>query len=62
MPAGPINTVADAFADPQTIARAMQQVFTLPGGQEIAGVRSPMKFGRMTLKLGSASPQLGADD
>ena len=62
VPAGPINSVADAFADPQTIARAMQQVFTLPGGQEIAGVRSPMKFGRMTLKLGSASPQLGADD
>ena len=62
VPAGPINTVADAFADPQTIARAMQQVFTLPGGQEIAGVRSPIKFGRMTLNLGSASPQLGADD
>ena len=62
VPAGPINTVADAFADPQTIARAMQQLFTLPGGQKIAGVRTPITFGRMSLNLGNAAPQLGADD
>ena len=62
VPAGPINTVADAFADPQTIARAMQQVFTLPGGQKVAGVRTPITFGRMSLNLGNAAPQLGADD
>ncbi len=62
VPAGPINTVADAFADPQTIARAMQQVFTLPDGQKVAGVRTPITFGRMSLNLGNAAPQLGADD
>ena len=58
VPAGPINSVADAFADPQIIARQMQQQFLTPDGQSIAGVRSPMRFGRMELKLGSAAPKL----
>ena len=59
VPAGPINSVADAFADPQIVARRMQQHFTTPDGQEVAGVRSPISFARMSLKLGTASPRLG---
>ena len=62
VPAGPINTVADALADPQIIARAMQQQFVAPDGQHIAGVRTPIRFKHMALKLGAAAPRLGADD
>ena len=62
VPAGPINTVADAFADPQIIARAMQQQFVAPDGQHIAGVRTPIRFKHMALKLGAAAPRLGAED
>ena len=58
MPAGPINSVADAFADPQIVARAMQQQFLTPDGQSIAGIRTPIRFGQMELKLGAAAPKL----
>ena len=61
VPAGPINSVADAFADPQLIARAMQQAFVAPDGQRIAGVRTPIRFKHMALRLGAAAPRLGAD-
>ena len=62
VPAGPINSVADAFADPQIVARAMQQQFESPDGQGIAGVRTPIRFKHMALKLGAAAPRLGAED
>ena len=62
VPAGPINSVADAFADPQIVARAMQQQFVAPDGQQIAGVRTPIRFKHMALKLGAAAPRLGGDD
>lgn len=62
VPAGPINSVADAFADPQIVARQMQQMFVTPSGQEIAGVRTPITFRAMELKLGPAAPQLGSGD
>ena len=59
VPAGPINNVADAFADPQIVARQMQQQFLTPDGQSIAGVRTPIRFSSMDLKLGAAAPRLG---
>jgi crotonobetainyl-CoA:carnitine CoA-transferase CaiB-like acyl-CoA transferase len=59
VPAGPINSVADAFTDPQIIARQMQQAFTTPDGQEVAGVRTPIQFAGMSLNLGAAAPRLG---
>ena len=62
VPAGPINSVADALADPQIIARGMQQQFVAPDGQHIAGVRTPIRFKHMALKLGAAAPRLGAED
>ena len=58
VPAGPINSVADAFADPQIVARQMQQMFATPDGQSIAGIRTPINFKHMALKLGTAAPQL----
>ena len=62
VPAGPINSVADAFADPQIVARQMQQAFTTTEGQEVAGVRTPIRFQDMSLSLGVAAPRLGTDN
>lgn len=53
VPAGPINTVAEALADPQIQAREMQ---IAPEG--VPGLRSPIKFSRSTLTLDRAAPKL----
>ncbi len=57
VPAGPINNLAEVFADPQVVARAMQ---IAPGG--IPGVRSPMRFSGAQLSLNRPAPNLGQDD
>ena len=57
VPAGPINDLAEVFADPQIVARGMKQV--LDG---VPGVRSPFVFSDAELALGRPSPRLGADD
>ncbi len=62
VPAGPINSVADAFTDPQIVARQMQQTFTAPDGGQVAGVRTPIRFAGMSLNLGVAAPRLGAGE
>ena len=57
VPAGPINDLAEVFADPQVIARGMQ---IAPDG--VPGVRSPMSFSGADLALGRTAPRLGQDD
>jgi crotonobetainyl-CoA:carnitine CoA-transferase CaiB-like acyl-CoA transferase len=54
VPAGPINDLAEVFADPQVQARGMQ---IAPDG--IKGVRSPMVFSDAELALGRTAPRLG---
>ncbi len=54
VPAGPINDMADVFADPQVQARGMQ---ITPDG--IPGVRSPFKFSDADLVLDRSAPKLG---
>ncbi len=54
VPAGPINTVADVFADPQVQSRAMQ---IAPGG--IPGVRTPIRFSGAELSLAVPAPTKG---
>ena len=56
VPAGPINDLAEVFADPQVIARSLR-IDT--GG--IPGVRSPVRFTGAPLEEGRPSPALGAD-
>ncbi len=56
VPAGPINDMAEVFADPQVQARGLQ--VTLDG---IPSVRSPFQFSDADLVLRSPSPKLGAD-
>lgn len=54
VPAGPINNMAEVFADPQIVARGMQ---IAPEG--IPGVRSPFTFSAAELALDRPSPRLG---
>jgi len=54
VPAGPINTLNDVFADPQIIARKMR--IELDG---VPGIRTPFKFSDAELALDRPSPKLG---
>jgi crotonobetainyl-CoA:carnitine CoA-transferase CaiB-like acyl-CoA transferase len=54
VPAGPINTIADLFADPQFVARGMR--IDLEG---TPGVRSPIVMSESALALERRSPRLG---
>jgi crotonobetainyl-CoA:carnitine CoA-transferase CaiB-like acyl-CoA transferase len=54
VPAGPINDLAETFADPQVIARGLQ---IAPEG--LPGVRSPFTFSGATLSLDRPAPTLG---
>ena len=61
VPAGPINNVAQAFADPQVIHRGM--ALTLDrDGMALPGLRTPIRFSEATLALDRAAPMLGQDD
>jgi crotonobetainyl-CoA:carnitine CoA-transferase CaiB-like acyl-CoA transferase len=55
VPAGPINSVADVFADPQFLFRQMR---IEPEG--IAGIRTPIRFSDSELELSKGAPVLGA--
>ena len=57
VPAGPINDLAEVFADPQVVARKMQ---IAPGG--LPGVRTPISFSRAELSLDRPAPKLGEHD
>lgn len=54
VPVGPINSVADALAEPQVIARGLR---IAPEG--IPGLRTPIAFSRSALVLDRAAPMLG---
>ncbi|HWD14197.1 CaiB/BaiF CoA-transferase family protein [Pseudochrobactrum sp. sp1633] len=54
VPAGPINTIADVFSDPQFIARQMRV-----DNQGVPGLRTPLKFSNTELKTSLRSPRLG---
>jgi crotonobetainyl-CoA:carnitine CoA-transferase CaiB-like acyl-CoA transferase len=57
VPAGPINTVADVFADPQVVARGMQ---VAPGG--LPGVASPIVIDGARMVAERPSPPRPAND
>lgn len=57
VPAGPINDLAEVFADPQIVARGMKIV--LDG---VPQVRSPFVFSGAELALDRGSPKLGEHD
>jgi len=60
VPAGPINTVAEAFADPQVRARAMQITMSREAdGKPLPGVRTPLQFSDANLAQVTPPPTLG---
>lgn len=59
IPAGPINTVADVFADPQIKHRGLRVDLPLPQGGTVPSVRTPIQFSAAELSLQRASPRLG---
>lgn len=60
VPAGPINTVAQVFADPQVKHRGMQLELDFEGAP-VPAVRTPIRFSRSPLVLDRSSPALGQD-
>lgn len=60
VPSAPVNDLAEAFADPQTEARKMQQELEHPTLGSIPAVGSPLAFlSRTPAQLGSPPPLLG---
>jgi crotonobetainyl-CoA:carnitine CoA-transferase CaiB-like acyl-CoA transferase len=59
IPAGPINSVADVFADPQVVHRQMRVDLPTFDGGTLPSVRTPIRFSGAELALRRASPRLG---
>ena len=59
VPCGPINSIADVFAEPQVKHRKLQ--FELPHalGGKLPQVKNPVFFSRNTLVYSTSSPLLG---
>jgi crotonobetainyl-CoA:carnitine CoA-transferase CaiB-like acyl-CoA transferase len=58
VPAGPINSVAEAFADPQIRHREMQLSLERDGQPPVPGVRLPIRFSGATLDMSHPAPGL----
>lgn len=61
VPVGPINTVEQAFADPQVIHRDMR-IAVERGDEALPGLRTPIRFSDAPLALGKAAPLLGSSE
>lgn len=61
VPAGPINTVAQVFEDPQVVHRGMKVELREAGGGSVPGVGSPIVLDGRRMVAPCASPRLGAD-
>jgi len=61
IPAGPINSVAEVFADPQVLHRQMRLELQAPwaAGGLVPSIRIPIRFSAAQLELTRASPRLG---
>jgi crotonobetainyl-CoA:carnitine CoA-transferase CaiB-like acyl-CoA transferase len=57
VPAGPINDLAEVFADPQVIARGMRRE-----ADGVPGVRPPFRFSDAEVAPHRPAPKLGEDD
>jgi len=61
VPCGPINTLADVFADPQVKARGLQIAMPHGAGGEVKLVANPVRMSATPPEYGLAPPLLGAD-
>ena len=60
VPAGPINTVAEALDDPQIRARNMIIDSNEAGEEGVPGLRTPIRFSDATLAPARRAPRLGS--
>lgn len=61
VPAGPINDVAQVFADPQVVHRGLKALLAEAGGGTVPSVASPIVIDGVRMVAAAASPRLGAD-
>jgi len=59
IPAGPINSIEQAFAEPQALARGLALTLPHAMGGQAPGVRSPLRLSSSPLGTPSAPPTLG---
>ena len=59
VPASPINTIGQMFADPQLVARGMRLDLDDGRGNRLPSVRAPMVMSATPLTYGRPSPRLG---
>ncbi|MCR9135625.1 MAG: CoA transferase [Alphaproteobacteria bacterium] len=59
VPAGPINSIGEMFANPQIQARALRLALDDGDGNEIPGVATPIKLSGTPLHYDRPSPRLG---
>ena len=61
VPCGPINTLADVFADPQVQARCLRLDLPHPATGSVPSVANPIRYSATPIAYRSAPPMLGAD-
>jgi crotonobetainyl-CoA:carnitine CoA-transferase CaiB-like acyl-CoA transferase len=61
IPAGPINTIPEAHADPQAQARGMVQELDHPRAGRVKALGNPVKMSTSPPQLRTAAPLLGED-
>jgi len=63
VPAGPVNTVDQVFADPQVLARGMRVSLPYPGSQtgKVDLIGNPIKFSETPVEYRFAPPRAGQD-
>jgi crotonobetainyl-CoA:carnitine CoA-transferase CaiB-like acyl-CoA transferase len=61
VPAGPVNTLAQAFADPQVVHRGLRIDLPHPTLGKAPGVRCPLRMSAAAIGATTAPPPLGWD-
>ena len=61
VPCGPINDLAQVFAEPQVRHRGLRLDLPHSAAGTAPGVRNPVRFSRTAVEYGRAPPPLGAD-
>jgi crotonobetainyl-CoA:carnitine CoA-transferase CaiB-like acyl-CoA transferase len=61
VPCGPINDLAQVFAEPQVRHRGLRFELPHPTAGQVPGVRNPVRFGRTPIEYDRSPPLLGAD-
>jgi crotonobetainyl-CoA:carnitine CoA-transferase CaiB-like acyl-CoA transferase len=61
VPCGPINDLAQVFAEPQVRHRRLRMELPHPTAGSAPGVANPVRFSRSAIEYERAPPTLGAD-